>query len=94
VVKPISWLPFWVLHIFSDIIKFLVYRVLGYRTKVVMSNLENSFPEKTKAELKKTESKFYSHFTDIVIESLKMCSVKEKDLYKRMVSTNSEIFDT
>ncbi|MFK7757235.1 MAG: lysophospholipid acyltransferase family protein [Flavobacteriales bacterium] len=94
VVKPISLLPFWVLHIISDLAKFLIYRVFKYRVGVVMTSLRNSFPEKSESELKAIASEFYRHFTDIVIESVKMFSISEKSLAKRMVSMNSEIFDS
>jgi len=91
VVKPLSMLPFWFLYGVSDVLKFLVYRVFGYRKKVVLSNLRNSFPEKTDDEINRIASQFYSHFTDLVIESLKMFSISEKELLKRMKSLNSEV---
>ncbi len=71
----------------------MVYHVFKYRRKVVRKNIENSFPEKSPSEIRSIESKFYLHFTDLVIESVKMFSVSESGLKKRMRSMNSEIFD-
>ena len=45
-------LPFPVLYALSDFIYFWLYHVIGYRRKVVRTNLKNSFPEKSAAELK------------------------------------------
>ena len=91
VVKPLSWLPMWVLYIISDMAKFFVYTVFGYRKKVVLSNMRNSFPEKKEKEIVKLANKFYSHFTDIIVESVKLFSISESTLAKRMVSKLSLI---
>ncbi len=92
VVKPLSMLPFGVLYVISDGVKFLMYNLIGYRKKVVLKNLRGSFPEKSDKEIQKICSKFYSHFVDLILESVKMFSVKEASLKKRMVSVNSEVF--
>ena len=36
----VSRLPFWLLYVLSDALFVLVYRVIGYRKKVVRKNLE------------------------------------------------------
>ena len=43
----LSILPMRILYILSDGLYGLIYHILGYRKKVVMSNLEIAFPEKT-----------------------------------------------
>ncbi|MCB0616984.1 MAG: hypothetical protein KDC75_26885, partial [Phaeodactylibacter sp.] len=48
----ISLLPFPLLYLLSDGIYVLIYHVFGYRKQVVWSNLRNSFPEKSEAELR------------------------------------------
>ena len=93
IIKPLSWLPFWLLYMFSDLAKFFIYTVFGYRKKVVLTNMRNSFPEKSEEEISKLASEFYSHFTDVILESVKLFSISEADLAKRMVSLNSEVFD-
>tara|TARA_Y100000739_G_C20524683_1_gene425914 strand:+ start:279 stop:1040 length:762 start_codon:yes stop_codon:yes gene_type:complete len=67
-----------------------MYKVIGYRKNVVLSNLKNSFPEKNKKELQKIMSDFYHHLCDIIIESLKGFTISEKDLKKRMIIKNPE----
>lgn len=64
----VTWLPLRMLYIFSDLFFLLVYYIVGYRKKVVRQNLENSFPKKSKKELRKIERKFYLHLCDSFIE--------------------------
>ena len=54
-------LPFPVLYALSDFIYFWLYHVIGNRRKVVRTNLKNSFPEKSAAELKAIERKFFHY---------------------------------
>lgn len=48
-----------------------------------MQNLEAAFPEKTDAERKRIAKKFYHHFIDTFIETIKMLSCSEAFLRKR-----------
>lgn len=91
--KPISLLPHALLYMFSDFLFLIVFHVLGYRKKVVMSNLKNSFPNKSEAELKVIMKGFYHHLNDLVVESLKGFSISEKELRKRVVVRNPELID-
>ncbi|WP_205508489.1 lysophospholipid acyltransferase family protein [Longitalea arenae] len=88
----VSLLPLRVLYVLSDAFHVLVYRILGYRRKVVLGNLELVFPEKTLAERKKIASRFYRNFIDSIIESLKMVSASDAYIQKR-VSGNWEVLN-
>lgn len=88
---PLSLLPFGVLYLFSDILAFLMYYVVGYRKKVIMENLKNSFPDKSEAERTLIAKKYYSHFCDLALESLKMFTISEKDAKERMVYLDTHI---
>lgn len=48
-------LPFGALYILSDILYVLVYKLVGYRLKVVRSNLKGSFADKSEKELRQLE---------------------------------------
>lgn len=86
--RLLSRIPFPVLYLFSDFIFFIGYRVVGYRRKLVRQNLKNSFPEKTEPELKHIEKQFYKNLCDYVVETLKLLTVSETELRKRMQFTN------
>jgi KDO2-lipid IV(A) lauroyltransferase len=82
-----------VLYIFSDFLYLILYNVVGYRRKVVATNLRNSFPEKTDTELKIIEKKFYRHLADIIIETLKSTHLTKANQKKRFTYSNLEIID-
>ena len=88
---PISLLPMRVLYWISDIVKILLYNVVGYRKKVVIENLTCSFPQKTEKEIKEISNKFYSHLADLFLEAVKMLTISKKSLMKRYKCTNPEI---
>lgn len=93
VLYALSILPMWVLHRLSDFLYFLLYYVFGYRKEVVRTNLKNSFPAKTDAELKAIEKGFYHHLCDLVVESLKGFTISEKEMRRRFTIEGDEIFD-
>ena len=55
IIKQLSKLPLSVLYIFSDIIFYLIYYVMGYRKKEVFQNIKNSFPEKSEQEIQQIQ---------------------------------------
>ncbi|TSJ40696.1 lysophospholipid acyltransferase family protein [Mucilaginibacter corticis] len=89
----ISLLPFWLLYIISDFLYILIYYIVHYRRRVVKENLKNSFPEKSKAELKVIEKQFFRYFADFIVETVKAISISEKELRRRVVLTNPEVMD-
>jgi Kdo2-lipid IVA lauroyltransferase/acyltransferase len=88
----ISLLPFRVLFLVSDFCSWLLSEVIGYRRKVVHSNLERAFPDKSAKERKRIARRFYRNFCDNWVEALKLLSISEKTLAKR-VSSDFEVFD-
>lgn len=93
VLIPLSVLPFFVLHGISSFFYFLLYRVVGYRKKVVMENIRNSFPEKTEAEQLEICRKFYKFLGDLFLESLKTLTISERSLKKHVRCKNPEVLD-
>ena len=89
----ITLLPLSVLYLFSDFIFIITYYFPGYRKKVVKTNLKNSFPEKSEAELRQIERNFYKHFADLMVEILKLRNMSDASQLKRYTFSNTEIFD-
>jgi len=87
-VKLLSRLPLGVLYFIGDILYVLVYHIAGYRKRVVLQNLSNSFPEKTEKEIKHIVREFYKRFTEYIVETLKSVTISEKALLKRVKFTN------
>ena len=86
----LSLLPLRVHYVISDVLFLLLYRLLGYRRRVVRTNLESAFPEKSEDELKRIEKGFYHFFCDYLAESVKLMTIGKENLRRRMVFKGAE----
>lgn len=86
----LSRLPLGVLYILSDFFFVVSYYLIGYRSKVIMKNLRNSFPEKGEKEIRHIQKQFYRNLCDYGTESLKLRTMSEKEIKRRMKFTNPE----
>lgn len=68
-----------------------MYRLWGYRLKVVADNLRKCFPGKKVSELKVIEKKFYRHLCDLTVEVIKGHHISAASLKKRARITNPEV---
>lgn len=97
---PLGWmlaaiarLPFRALYLLSDILYVMVYHVVRYRRKVVMKNLVNSFPEKSRKELRDIMRQFYRNFSDYFFETIKLGHVTDEEIKTRMEFVGLEQLD-
>lgn len=91
--KAIAIWPFWALHVLSSVMYPIVYYVARYRRAVTRKNLQNSFPEKSAKEVVEIEKKFYRHFCDYVVETLKLMHISDEQMRLRMRFTNPELIE-
>ncbi|NLA50225.1 MAG: hypothetical protein GX876_12300 [Bacteroidales bacterium] len=91
--RIITLLPLKILYLFSDLLFLLSYYFPGYRRKVVTTNLKNAFPGKNEKELAIIRRKFYRHFSDLVMETLKLININNKELAERMNYENLGLLD-
>ncbi len=91
--KLIAKLPFWVLYGIADFFYILLFYVVRYRRKVVFTNLQNSFPEKSPYEIRKIARKFYHHLGDIGVETIKFGQMTKKELKKRILLNDENYFE-
>lgn len=89
----ISILPFWILYRISDFIFVIIYYGIGYRKKVITTNLKNAFPEKSEKEILKIRRKFYRYFCDLIVEVLKTLTISPKILRKRIQFEDKILFE-
>tara|TARA_B110000093_G_scaffold44321_1_gene47390 strand:+ start:531 stop:1439 length:909 start_codon:yes stop_codon:yes gene_type:complete len=92
-VIPLSRMPYFILYRVSDFFYFLMYYIIGYRKKVIVDNISKSFPAKSSEEITKIVKKFYSHFCDLIVESIKNFTVSEKQIKKRVKFNNIDVPD-
>jgi KDO2-lipid IV(A) lauroyltransferase len=60
----------------------MLYHVIGYRKKIVSTNLRNSFPDKSPAEIAILEKKFYAYFCDLTLETFKTLTISPEKMLK------------
>ena len=89
----VAWLPFRLLYMLSDLLFFIVYRVVGYRRKVVRQNLINSFPEKSTEEINRIEKGFYEFFCDLTLETFKTLTISREEALRRCTFKDHSLFD-
>ena len=89
----LSLLPLRVHYVISDGLYLLLYRVIGYRRKVVRENLTTAFPEKSEDEIRHIERDFYHFFCDYIAESVKLMTISPDNLRRRMVFKGTELID-
>lgn len=90
-IRFLSILPFPILYLFSDFLAFLAFRVVGYRKRLIVKNLKNSFPEKKDAEIQKITKEFYTNLTDVLVETIKSLSMTPEDFKKRVKLKKPEL---
>ncbi|MCL1944100.1 MAG: lysophospholipid acyltransferase family protein [Candidatus Azobacteroides sp.] len=86
-------LPLRILYVFSDFLFYVVYYVVGYRKKIVRKNLTDSFPEKSTEKIIETEKKFYRHFCDYIVETIKLAHISDEEMKKRMIFKNVDLIN-
>jgi len=80
----LALLPFGALYAVSDFMFVVVYYVLKYRRVVTETNLRNSFPEKTEAEIQKISKAYYRYMCDLMLETFKTLTISKKTALKRL----------
>jgi Kdo2-lipid IVA lauroyltransferase/acyltransferase len=78
----LSLLPFPALYLLSDFFFLLLYYVVGYRKKVVYTNLRNSFPDKSEAEIAAIQKRFFRYFCDLFLETFKTLTISRASMLK------------
>ncbi|MEP0212698.1 MAG: lipid A biosynthesis acyltransferase, partial [Cellulophaga sp.] len=93
-VYPILWvisiLPHTLFYGVSNVMYFIVFRIVGYRKKVVLDNLRLAFPNKSNDELKSICVHFYKHMCDVFMEMVKTMNLSKAAVKKRFKIVNLE----
>ncbi len=90
-IYPLSRLPLRALYFISGGMYILVYKLIGYRKKVVLENLTKSFPDKSPQDIQRLCDRFYRHFCDLVVEAIKSFSKNDTWAKKAVRVINPEL---
>lgn len=91
VVYLISLLPAGLLNGLRKLLYWGLYKVLRYRHEVVVQNLSRSFPEKSYKHIQAVTRSFYRHFSELLIETLRLLSIPEEQHRDSIHIHNPEI---
>jgi KDO2-lipid IV(A) lauroyltransferase len=84
--------PLSILYRISD---FLYYPLtwIGYRRNVILNNLKKAFPDQDDEWRNDILKKFYRHFGDLIVETIKLPHLSEQDIEERITFSNTEYID-
>lgn len=68
----------------SSALNFVLFKIVGYRKKVILQNLANSFPEKSAPAIQAAARHFHRHFADLILETIKCRSCPAEDILERI----------
>lgn len=77
----------------SDAIYLIVYYIIRYRRKLVFQNMSDAFPDKSADEVRAIEKRFYHWFCDYLVETIKLFSISQEQLRRRMEFRGTDIVD-
>ena len=87
----IAILPFRLLYVFSDVLSFVLYRIIGYRKKVVRDNLIRTGFGENQTQCLAIEKAVYKHFCDLYLETFKSLVLSKRQIQRRFVVKNPSL---
>jgi len=75
----------------SNIFRYVLYRIMRYRTDLVRWNLSSSFPGIEDKEINRLSGLYYTNLADIVLEGLWTFTISRRQLLRRYRIINQEI---
>ncbi len=88
--RLLSLLPLRLLYLVSDGLYLIIYYIVRYRRPLVRKHLSDCFPEKSTDERRAIEHGFYSWFCDYLVETVKLYTMSERQMRRRMRFVNVE----
>ena len=80
--------PLRLLYVFCDVLSFVLYRIIGYRKKVVRDNLIRTGFGENETQRLAIEKAVYKHFCDLYLETFKSLVVSKHDIQSFFVVNN------
>jgi Kdo2-lipid IVA lauroyltransferase/acyltransferase len=88
----VASLPFSALYRVSNVL-YRILKLSGYRKDVVVSNLRNSFPDKSQAEIERLTEDYFRYLCDLILETFKTLRMTEKEARQRCIFKNTQWLD-
>lgn len=79
--RGVAILPRWVrYYVIEELIFFILRYVVHYRSGVIMTNLRNSFPERSEEELRGIMHRFYRYLSEQFINTISLAGISPEKL--------------
>lgn len=89
--KLLAFLPIWVLYKISDLLAFVLHKVLKYRLNIIQANAMHSFPNFTANDLADFTRRYYVFLADQVVETIKLHRMSKDTIAKKLRYVNPEV---
>ena len=89
--KILSRLPLAALYVLTDGLYLFIYHIWGFRRELSRSNLRNSFPDKSAAEIERIARASYRNACNMIAEILKGAVMPPEELRRRVAIVNADI---
>ncbi len=83
-------LPFRALYLMADAVYLLLAYVVRYRSRLIIKNLRDSFPELDSRELRRMQRQFYRNFADYIFETIKLLHISDGEMLRRFTFSGLE----
>ncbi len=81
------------LYRLSDVVAFVLHKVIKYRYNTISENLNKAFPDKNESEILEIIKNTYLNLSDVFLESLKSTSSKLEELQEHFHINNLALLD-
>ena len=91
--KLIGLLPFPLIYLISDFVAFILKNIIRYRKGIVYQNIKKTNLNLSKKQISSLVNEFYTHFSDVFLEMIKLDQMSKKQIAKKFVLKNKELID-
>ena len=88
--RMMHFMPRWVRFGLFQPFVYVLFRIVGYRRRMVLQNLRGSFPEKSDKQIRQIMRKFYGFLAEIVVDTVSLAGAKPTDKERYIVWDNGE----
>lgn len=89
--KGLAHLPLGGLYMLSGLISFMLDHILHYRSRVILKNLRESFPEKTDKEIRHIQREYYRRLGEYCAETVKLLHISDEQIGQMMTIENAAL---
>lgn len=77
----------------SNFLAYFLHKIIGYRRNIIETNLDYALPNLDASIKESIIKKYYRHITDLLIESIKACTLSREEFDKRFKVINPKLVE-